>query len=774
VNRYFQHQTRNFSPYQLWGVVMMESWLRKHPAVLPSASPEPRAPRKPPEPVLDAVSVAPSIFLVAEGTDAPGVDPLKNPAFNEMLTPSVARMMELAETVEYGAGPSKTQVLKLPFWGQEARWNEVAGADALKGATLIFAELGALPRFDHAEYRKLKAAGVRRVLLPNLFRPEELFELEFNEEGPVGRWIGLTRLFQRRVAGVAASSKLRKLLRLEPFHMAEGHVKTHALNGIEAVPDTDITSRYALFEGHAQMLPLEGRQDQLSEQSGRYSVWNQTLSFAPIARERLAKLPYWVVPVDERTTPHLPIRVTHHKARPSAAEARADIERILSRLAGSDAPVNLRPGDRVVVHTHGLPPGGAERQWLYLAQTLKEAGYDVVFVTSHSVRGANGHYLPDLARTGIRHVDATSVGMFDRLVMLTKYPVLRDLAGGWVANETAAARVAQLAAVFDQLRPKVVFTQLDEPNILAGLAALTVKVPRVVLSFRNYNPTHFPYLDSPWLLPCYRLLARSPQVIFSGNFVGANEDYAQWIGIDPARVAHVPNVIEPERFPPATESEAEGVRAQLDMKEGDELVLGVFRLSAEKDPFLFLDVCVRLCRERDNIVCAIAGIGKLKDALLDQIDQAGLGDRIRLLGSRRDVNVLMSVASVLLQTPEHEGMPNAVMEAQLLGLPVVSTTAGGTADVVVHGETGILAPIGDAEALLQACRALLDDPAKASAMGQAGRKRVLTEFRKEELAQRYLGIVDPGAAPPASAAQHRRGSSAASASPIPAAETQIR
>ena len=135
----------------------------------------------------------------------------------------------------------------------------------------------------------------------------------------------------------------------------------------------------------------------------------------------------------------------------------------------------------------------------------------------------------------------------------------------------------------------------------------------------------------------------------------------------------------------------------------------------------------------------------MQAAIQERIDEAGLQDRFRLLGSRRDVNVLMSAATLLLQTPEHEGMPNAVMEAQLLGLPVVSTLAGGTADVVVDGETGLLAPIGDLEGLYRHCRMLLDSPAKAKAMGAAGRRRVLTQFKKEQLAPRYLRMVDPNA-----------------------------
>jgi len=67
--------------------------------------------------------------------------------------------------------------------------------------------------------------------------------------------------------------------------------------------------------------------------------------------------------------------------------------------------------------------------------------------------------------------------------------------------------------------------------------------------------------------------------------------------------------------------------------------------------------------------------------------------QIRLLGRRSDVNVLMKRASVLLLTSQKEGMPNVVMEAQLMGIPVVATDAGGTRDTVIEGRTAILAPV---------------------------------------------------------------------------------
>src|SRR5262249_8671228 len=78
-------------------------------------------------------------------------------------------------------------------------------------------------------------------------------------------------------------------------------------------------------------------------------------------------------------------------------------------------------------------------------------------------------------------------------------------------------RLVQLASVLARLRPRAVIAQLDRTNLLAGTAALLAGVPRVVLSFRNFNPSKFSYLSCDWYLPIYQSLIESPRVLLSGN-----------------------------------------------------------------------------------------------------------------------------------------------------------------------------------------------------------------------------------------------------------------
>jgi asparagine synthase (glutamine-hydrolysing) len=398
----------------------------------------------------------------------------------------------------------------------------------------------------------------------------------------------------------------------------------------------------------------------------------------------------------------------------------------------------LRPGDRVVVCTHALPPGGAERQWVYLAQGLLGLGYDVHFVTYHPLKGDNCHYLPLLRSSGIPHVDASTLPLPDQNQPLrTEMSIL-------LGSDLVPARseLSRLWTAIGALSPKVVFAQLDGPNLLAGFASLVADVPRVVLSFRNYNPTNFPYLRNDWFLPVYRLLAISERVLFSGNHRGANDDYAQWIGIPPDRVACIHNAIDREIFPDPTPEQLAKARGELGVDEHTPIILGVFRLSEEKDPLTFVDVCARVRDRIPNLHVFIVGVGPMLEKLEARAAGRGLGETLRFLGRRRDVNVLMGMSSLLLLTSLKEGMPNVVLEAQSLGTPVVATDVGAVSEIVSHGETALLCQAGDVDGLASTCAEFLSDPAKARRFGDAGRQRMATKFEKRTMAQGYLDLVN--------------------------------
>jgi len=104
------------------------------------------------------------------------------------------------------------------------------------------------------------------------------------------------------------------------------------------------------------------------------------------------------------------------------------------------------------------------------------------------------------------------------------------------------------------------------------------------------------------------------------------------------------------------------------------------------------------------------------------------------------------VMDVLALPTYREGFPTVVLEAHAAGKPIVSTRATGMVDAVIDGVTGVLVPVGDADALAGALGSVLRDRSLAARLGAAGRERVLREFRQEivlhALARQYQELLE--------------------------------
>ncbi len=168
------------------------------------------------------------------------------------------------------------------------------------------------------------------------------------------------------------------------------------------------------------------------------------------------------------------------------------------------------------------------------------------------------------------------------------------------------------------------------------------------------------------------------------------------------------------------------------------LLIAVGRLSAEKRPELMLDALARLGRPATLWMC---GDGAMTDAVRARITELGVDAHV--LGFCDNPYALMRQADLLVLASDFEGQPNAVIEAQGLGVPVVSTDCDfGPRDVIADGETGLLVPRGDADALAAAIARLLDDPARRAAMGTAARAKVRAQFGVEHLIGEWQRVLD--------------------------------
>ena len=208
-------------------------------------------------------------------------------------------------------------------------------------------------------------------------------------------------------------------------------------------------------------------------------------------------------------------------------------------------------------------------------------------------------------------------------------------------------------------------------------------------------------------------------------------------------VVTVPNGVDSCRLQPSADRAA--VRGRLGVPAEAAVVLSLGALTWEKDPLAHLRVTAPVLARSGGAVHLFAGDGPLRGELDAAVRQRGLGDRVRLLGSRPDVADLLVAADVLLfasQLGGMEGMPAIVIEAGMAGLAVAGYALAGVAEVVTTGETGLLVPPTREDLLSEAVATLLEDGRRRAAMGRAARARCRERFGIEVVAPQYLRVYE--------------------------------
>ncbi|MGD9497696.1 MAG: glycosyltransferase family 4 protein [Armatimonadota bacterium] len=207
----------------------------------------------------------------------------------------------------------------------------------------------------------------------------------------------------------------------------------------------------------------------------------------------------------------------------------------------------------------------------------------------------------------------------------------------------------------------------------------------------------------------------------------------------------VPNGIPLERFEPGPPPPHLG--AELGLPAGAPTVCVVGRLTPWKGHQVLLrgwpDVLARVPDARLLVVGEVAfwedGYGDELRALASEL---GIAASVHWLGFREDVADLLRLSDLLVLPSIDEPFGRVVIEAMAAARPVVATASGGIPEIVVDGDTGLLVPPREPEPLADAIAALLADPARARAMGQAGRRRALELFDVRRVAAQVQAIYD--------------------------------
>jgi glycosyltransferase involved in cell wall biosynthesis len=136
------------------------------------------------------------------------------------------------------------------------------------------------------------------------------------------------------------------------------------------------------------------------------------------------------------------------------------------------------------------------------------------------------------------------------------------------------------------------------------------------------------------------------------------------------------------------------------------------------------------------------GGGTLQPQVEALARELGLADRIHLLGERNDVAAILPAFDVFALSSLYEGLPCALVEAMTCGVPVVATAVNSVSELVVPGETGLLARPGDPRSLAQALAALLDRPHEADRLAAAASLHVATRYRSSGLGAALTAVYE--------------------------------
>jgi glycosyltransferase involved in cell wall biosynthesis len=286
----------------------------------------------------------------------------------------------------------------------------------------------------------------------------------------------------------------------------------------------------------------------------------------------------------------------------------------------------------------------------------------------------------------------------------------------------------------------VVHTHSSKAGALGRQAAHRLEIGRIVHTFHG-----FPFHQ-------FQSWPRRSAYIHIERSVGRFTDVFLAVGPAVAAEAITRRIAPPERVrtigvglakalnAPGPLDRAEARRI-LGVPPGMRVVGTVGRLAFQKAPEDFVHALAGL--RRSNVFGVWIGDGPLRAKTERLVQKLGLSGQMLFTGNRTDVEALLPGMDVFAMASRYEGLPCAIVEAMSAGLPVVATTVNAVPDVVIAGETGLLAPPEAPDLLGRAIGHLLDNPAYAARLGAAGRDQLGAQLSADALGavlgEAYLG-----------------------------------
>lgn len=333
-----------------------------------------------------------------------------------------------------------------------------------------------------------------------------------------------------------------------------------------------------------------------------------------------------------------------------------------------------------------LGRGGAEQQFYYLLKYLRPEACVV------SLR-PDGYWADPIRELGIEVIELKRRGRAD------------------------LSRLFELIRIIRRYKPDIIHVFIDTAYALYGrLAAILSGHPRVIVGERAH-PTYTPR----WYILLRRFVLNRAVRLIAANSEAAVSYLIAGMALPRQKAVFIPNGIEIERL----ETEANLGPAELPEEWKRATLVGcVADLSPRKNPDLFLQVARQVTTKYGHVKFVWVGGGLLSEHVEQERRAFDLESSVLFAGHQKEIPRWLKAMDIFLLTSTFEGMPNAVMEAMVMGLPCVVTDAGGSRELVRDGVTGFVVPVGDDAALCRQLSRLIDDTELRQTMGNAGRTAI--------------------------------------------------
>lgn len=353
---------------------------------------------------------------------------------------------------------------------------------------------------------------------------------------------------------------------------------------------------------------------------------------------------------------------------------------------------------KILFYINTIGFGGAERVLVNLANEFSNRNYEVILVTSYTEKEEYN-----------LHNKVRRLSLEDKNI--NESFLIRNI-----------RRILKLRTICKKEKPNIVISFMAEPNFRAIIATAFLNIKNLI-SVRNDPDKEYPNI-------IFRLMAKV-LYNFSSGCVFQTEDAKLWF---PKRIQKKSEIIlnhVDEKF----------YKVKSDGKRKNIVTVG--RLEPQKNHKLLIEAFANISNEFPMEFLEIYGEGSQKDNLKNLVKLLNVDDKVVFRGIATDIEEKIKDAKLFVLSSDYEGLPNAVMEAMALGIPVISTDCpcGGPKMLIDNGKNGILVNKSNVKSMSDSIRNVLNNSTFSDYLGTNARIRA-KEFESHKVFEKWVKYIE--------------------------------